>query len=67
MKNGAEIKPSSKDVLNSCNLLLKSQLSISMEKLINLKERTILIGMMNPSKNKDQIDEINKKRLISFH
>ena len=65
MKNGAEIKPSSKDVLNSCNLLLKVNCP-SQNEITNLKERTILVGMMNPSKNKDQIDEINKKKVNIF-
>ena len=30
-------------------------------KLSILKENTILIGMLNPSKNKNQINKINKK------
>ena len=37
------------------------------EKEINgLKEKTIIIGMLNPSKNKNQINEIIKKKLNIF-
>ena len=33
---------------------------------LNLKENTILIGMLNPSKNKNQINKIIKKKLSLF-
>ena len=58
---GAEIKSSSSEVLNLCNLLIK--VNCPPENEINqIKENTILIGMLNPSKNKDQINEILKKK-----
>ncbi len=62
---GVEIKNSSEEVLSSCNLLIK--VNCPSEKEINgLKEKTIIIGMLNPSKNKNQINEIIKKKLNIF-
>ena len=62
---GVEIKNSSVEVLSTCDLLIK--VNCPSEKEINdLKEKTILIGMLNPSKNKDPISEIIKKRINIF-
>ena len=64
-KTGVEIKDSSSEVLNSSNLIIK--VSCPSEKEISLlKEQTILIGMLNPSKNKDQIEKIIKKKIKTF-
>ena len=64
-KTGVEIKDSASDVLNSSNLIIK--VNCPSEKEINLlKEKTILIGMFNPSKNKDQINKIIKKEIKTF-
>ena len=62
---GVEIKDSSNDVLNSCNLLIKVNCP-SEEEINNFRENTILIGMMNPLKNKNLISEINKKEVSIF-
>ena len=62
---GVEIKSSSKEVFNHCDLLLKVNCP-SDEEIINLKEKTILIGMLNPSKNKDKFREIIKKNINIF-
>ena len=62
---GAEIKSSSKEVLDHCDLLLKVNCP-SDEEIINLKDKTILIGMLNPSKNKDKLREIAKKNINIF-
>ena len=60
-KNGVEIKDSSSEVLNTSNLIIK--VNCPSENVISLlKEKTILIGMLNPSKNKDQIEKIIKKK-----
>ena len=65
-KTGVEIKDSASEVLNSSDLIIK--VNCPSEKEISLlKEKTILIGMFNPSKNKDQIDKIIKKELKLFH
>jgi H+-translocating NAD(P) transhydrogenase subunit alpha len=62
---GVEIKSSSNEVLNSCNLLTKVNCPTE-KNIVNLKEQTILIGMLNPSKNKSIINEFIKKKLNIF-
>ena len=62
---GVEIKNSQQEVLNACDLLIKVNCP-SEKEISNLKEKTILIGMLNVSKNKNQINEILKKKLNIF-
>ena len=62
---GVEIKETSKDVLNFSKLLLKVNCP-SDEEVKDLKEKTILIGMMNTPKNKKLIREILKKNISVF-
>lgn len=62
---GAEIKDSLNEVISSCNLLIKVSCPSDNE-ISNLKEKTILIGMLNPSKNKNKINEIIKKNIHAF-
>ena len=62
---GVEIKNSSNDVLKQSDLVLK--VNCPHENEINiLKQNTILIGMLNPAKNKNQIDKIINKKIKSF-
>ena len=63
--NGVEIKESSKEVLNSSNLITKVNCP-SEEEIEILKDNTILIGMLNPSKNKNQIEKIINKKIKPF-
>ena len=62
---GVEIKNSRDEVMNSSDLLIKVNCPTEQE-IKNLKEKSILIGMLNISKNKNQIAEILKKRLNIF-
>tara|TARA_B100001564_G_scaffold353371_1_gene362190 strand:+ start:63 stop:1160 length:1098 start_codon:yes stop_codon:yes gene_type:complete len=64
-KSGVEIKNSSRDVLNSCKLLIKVN-CLSDEEIDNIREKTIVVGMFNPSKNKNKIKEILKKNVNIF-
>ena len=61
---GVKIEPSSKEILNLSNLIIK--VNCPSENEINiLEENKILVGMFNPSKNKNQINKIiNKKAKI---
>ena len=59
-KVGVKILNSSDEILNSCDLLIKVNCPVEKE-IIKLKEKQIIIGMLNPSKNKNQIREILKK------
>jgi NAD(P) transhydrogenase subunit alpha len=62
---GAEVKNSSNEVLNYCNLLIKVNCP-SQNEISNLREKMSLIGMLNPSKNKNLINEIIKKNVNAF-
>jgi NAD(P) transhydrogenase subunit alpha len=62
---GVEIKPSSKEVLNSSDLIIKVNCP-SEDEIEIFKDNTILIGMLNPSKNKNQIDRIIDKKIKPF-
>ena len=62
---GVEIKKSSKEILDSCNLLTKVNCP-SEDEILNLKDQTILIGMLNPSKNHKKLKEIIKKKINIF-
>ena len=64
-KIGVEIKNSANEILNNCNLLIKVNLPKESE-ISSLKEKTIIIGMLNPAKNKNAINEILKKNLSIF-
>ena len=62
---GAEVKESSNDVLTSSNLITKVNCP-SEDEISALRENTIIIGMLNPSKNKNQIDKIINKKIKLF-
>jgi H+-translocating NAD(P) transhydrogenase subunit alpha len=62
---GVEIKKSFKEVLNSSNLLAQVNCP-SDDEVLSLKDKTILIGMLNPSKNKNKLKEILKKKINVF-
>ena len=65
MDVGVEIKMSSKEVLNSSNLITRVNCPTEDEIKI-FKDNTILVGMLNPSKNKNQIDKIIHKKIRPF-
>ena len=62
---GVEVKDSSREVLSSSSLITKVNCPSENEISI-LKENTILIGMLNPSKNKDLIKKIINKNIKTF-
>ena len=62
---GVIIKESQNDVLQSSNLLTKVNCPADSE-IEKIKENTILIGMMNPSKNQNLISKILKKKINLF-
>ena len=63
-KIGVEIKENSNKLLNTCNLLIKVNCP-SENEIKNFKEKTILIGMLNPSQTK-KVRRNDKKRFIYF-
>ena len=62
---GVEIKPSSKEVLNSSDLIIKVNCPLE-EEITILKDNTILIGMLNLSKNKNKLIKLLIKKLSLF-
>ena len=62
---GVEIKASAKEVFNSSDLITKVNCP-SEDEIEILKDNTILIGMLNPSKNKNYIDKIIDKKIKPF-
>ena len=62
---GVEIKESSNEVINSSDLITRVNCP-SEDEIKILKNNTILIGMLNPSKNKNQIDKIIDKKIKPF-
>ena len=64
-KVGVKIKASSKEIFDLSKAII--QVNCPSENEINiLKENTILIGMLNPSKNKNQISKIINKNIKIF-
>ncbi len=62
---GVEIKNSPSEVITSSNLITKVNCP-SDDEISLLKENTILIGMLNPSKNQNQISKIINKKVNTF-
>ena len=62
---GVEIKENSYEVIKSSSLLIKVNCPTDSE-IKNLKEKNIIIGMLNPTKNQKQLNEIIKKKLHLF-
>ena len=62
---GVEVKDSSTEVLNLSNLIMKVNCPTENE-INDLKEKSIVIGMLNPSKNKNQINKIIEKKINIF-
>ena len=57
---GVTIFNSAEEVIKNCNLLM--QVECPSDQIIkNIKEKTILIGIFNPSKNQSKLEEIIKK------
>ncbi|MDB9799544.1 Re/Si-specific NAD(P)(+) transhydrogenase subunit alpha [Pelagibacteraceae bacterium] len=62
---GVEIKNSPKEVLDNCHLLTRVNCP-SKDEILNLKDKTILIGMFNPSKNQSKLKELIEKKIDIF-
>jgi len=62
---GVKFCNSSKEVINNSSLILKVNCPTD-EETKNLKEKTILIGIFNPSNNQDKLKEVLKKKINVF-
>jgi NAD(P) transhydrogenase subunit alpha len=63
--NGVKFYSNSKEVINNSSLILKVNCPTN-EEIKNLKEKTILVGIFNPSNNQDKLKEILKKSINVF-
>jgi len=63
--NGVKFFSSSKEVIHNSSLILKVNCPTD-EEIKVLKEKTILVGIFNPSKNQDKLKEVIKKNINVF-
>ena len=63
---GVKFYSSSEEVINNSRLLLKVSCPTN-EEIKTLKEKTIIVGIFNPSKNQGKLKEISKKNIMYFH
>ena len=63
--NGVKFFSSSKEVIHNSSLILKVNCPTN-EEIKALKEKTILVGIFNPSNNKDNLKEVLKKNINVF-
>jgi NAD(P) transhydrogenase subunit alpha len=62
---GVKFYSSSEEVINNSRLLLKVSCPTN-EEIKTLKEKTIIVGIFNPSKNQGKLKEISKKNINVF-
>ena len=62
---GVKFYDSTKEIIDNSNLILKVNCPTN-EETKNLKEKTILVGIFNPSKNQDKLKEVLKKNINVF-
>ena len=62
---GVKFYSSSKEVINNSTLILKVNCPTD-EQIKTLKEKTILVGIFNPSNNQDKLKEVLKKNINIF-
>jgi H+-translocating NAD(P) transhydrogenase subunit alpha len=64
-ENGVKFYSSAKEVINNSDLILKVNCPTD-EEIKILKEKTILVGIFNPSKNENKLKEVLKKDINIF-
>ena len=62
---GAKIFKDETEILSSCNIILQLGM-LSDEKSSHIKENQTLIGVLNPYKNKEQLENLAKKKVNLF-
>ena len=62
---GVKISKDEKEIIDAADIILQLDLP-SEDKAFCIKENQTLIGILNPYKNKDKIDNLIKKMLIAF-
>ena len=62
---GAKILNNESEILNSSDVIVQLGM-LSSDKTSNIKENKILIGVLNPYKNKEQLENLAKKKINLF-
>ena len=62
---GAKIFKDEKDILNSSDIIVQLRM-LSDDQTLNLRENQTLIGVLNPYDNREQLDNIAKKKINLF-
>ena len=62
---GVKISDNDNEILKTADIVVQLNL-LANDKLLNLKENQILIGILNPYKNQEKLNELNKKNIKSF-
>ena len=62
---GAQISKDESEILNSSEIIVQLGM-LSDNKFLNIKENQTLIGVLNPYKNKDQLENLAKKKINLF-
>ena len=65
IKMGANLNKDDKEILNSSDIILQIGM-LSEEKISILKEKQILIGVLDPYNNKEKLEELAKKKINIF-
>ena len=65
IKMGANLNKDDKEILNSSDIILQLGM-LSEEKSSLLKEKQILIGVLDPYNNKEKLEELAKKKIDIF-
>ena len=65
VKMGASLNKDDKEILNSSDIILQLGM-LSEEKSSLLKEKQILIGVLDPYNNKEKLEELTKKKINIF-
>ena len=63
---GAKILKDELEILNTTDIIVQLGM-LSDDKTSKIKENQTLIGVLNPYKNKEQLQNLAKKKLIFFH
>ena len=65
LKLGVKISENEKEIIESADIIIQLNLPTK-EKLSYFKENQILIGVLNPFKNKDLINDMVKRKIYNF-
>ena len=65
LKLGVKISENEKEIIESADIIVQLNLPTK-EKLSYFKENQVLIGVLNPFKNKDLISDMVKRKIYNF-